>query len=372
MVPDDRVADECKLDKDLLSAADAEIGEAYAVIRYGKLCHQYLPTGSDSASEMWSATKTMGAVVVGIASYETRNYTQTGPKTGPLTDTDRADYWLDSFTFNDDARIAHIMAMLAQNNDLNDGQMTYSYDTVGSVQINRLSDVVNAAISQDTVRLGNNIEAFTQKFLYEPLGMTDSTWTSGSSNKTFAYSWSSTLQDMARVGLVILHRGMYNGQRVLAESWTYRMTHPSFEEANTAYGYLTWLNSRGGGTGPAEGISDTGDPCAPAALWNTYPHGLSTYPDCNASPGYSCEQVNDMGVWSAQGLGGQFIVGHPGLDLLIVAKNYDSGTGPVSLWDAIRPALVALDPVYAGDEEAFCAAYAGTTYAPDMATQPTP
>jgi hypothetical protein len=314
----------------------------------------------------------MGAVVTGIAAYETRNLARTGRKTGPLSDTDRVDQWLDSFNYNDDALVAHVLSMVAQNNNLTDGNMAYSYDTVGSTQINSLSDIIAAAIAQDSARLGSNVEQFTQRFLYKPLGMTNSTWSSGSSRKTFAYTWSTTLHDMARVGLVILHRGMYNGKRVLAESWIYRMTHPSFEEANTAYGYLTWLNSRGGGTGPAEGISDTGDPCAPAALWNSYPHYPSTYRDCNASPGYGCTQVNDMGVWSAQGLGGQFIVGHPGLDLLIVAKNYDTGTGPVSLWDAVRPAVVALDPVFKGNEAAFCAAYAGTTYAPDMATQPKP
>jgi len=51
--------------------------------------------------------------------------------------------------------------------------------------------------------------------------------------------------------------------------------------------------------------------------------------------------------------------------------DFSSG-GPTGLWDAIRSALVALDPVYQGNEHAFCAPYGGTTYAPDMATQPTP
>jgi hypothetical protein len=31
----------------------------------------------------------------------------------------------------------------------------------------------------------------------------------------------------------------------------------------------------------------------------------------------------------------------------------------------VRPALVAEDPLYAGDEEAFCAAYGANAYAPD-------
>ena len=79
-----------------------------------------------------------------------------------------------------------------------------------------------------------------------------------------------------------------------------------------------------------------------------------------------------MGVWSAQGMGGQFIVGHPGLDMLLVAKNFSGGDGPTGLWEAVRPALVAKDPVYAGNETAFCRDYADTLYAPDMPTQPMP
>jgi hypothetical protein len=85
----------------------------------------------------------------------------------------------------------------------------------------------------------------------------------------------------------------------------------------------------------------------------------------------SCEQEQDVGVWSAQGAGGQFILGHPGLDLVIVAKNYTSmgnGGSPTGMWNAVRPALVALDAKYKGDVKAFCDAYANNKYAPDLQT----
>jgi hypothetical protein len=42
------------------------------------------------------------------------------------------------------------------------------------------------------------------------------------------------------------------------------------------------------------------------------------------------------------GLGGQFIVGHRGLDLVLAIKN--SPGGPADLWSAVHPALVALEP----------------------------
>jgi hypothetical protein len=372
-VPDADKAAQCKLDPALLRTANTRIGAAYAVIRYGKLCHEYLPSGRDAAAEVWSATKSLGAVVVGIAAYETRNIPRTGAKTGGISDSDRADHWLTptTITFNREAQLAHVLAMVGHNRSLEYSTLAYAYDTVGSVQINRLSDVVNAAIAQDAARLGANIEAFTQKFLFQATGMTESRWSSGAASKTFAYTWSSTLRDMARLGLLVMHQGVWAGKRVLDQSWTYKMTHPAFEDANTAYGYLTWLNARTGGTGPGgAGTGTGGDPCAPAAVWDRYPHGLSKAANCTFSAPHSCAQEYDIGVWSAQGLGGQFIVGHAGLDMVIVAKNYSGGGGPTGLWQHIRPALVALDPKYKGDEAGFCAAYGANNYAPDLVAEP--
>jgi hypothetical protein len=46
--------------------------------------------------------------------------------------------------------------------------------------------------------------------------------------------------------------------------------------------------------------------------------------------------------------------------------NYSGQGGPMGLWDAVRPALVALDPIYMGDETALCTAYGAGDYAPDL------
>jgi len=372
LVPREQVVSRCGLNPDLLDAADPLIGKPYAVIRYGQLCHVYYPDGSDPRGEIFSTTKTLGALTTGIAAYETRDLPRTGRKTGPLSDDDRVDQWLDSFTFNPDAHIAHVLAMLAQNADLSLGHRTYSYDIIGTVQINRLSDVITTAIAQDPARLGSTLEDFAQRFVFGPLGMTDSVWTNGQPDKIFAYTWQSTVLDMARVGLVMLHDGVWAGTRLLDDAWIYKMTHPSFEDANTAYGYLTWMNSD---SNYSQGLGDPiqqqpGDTCAPVSIFREHPHGLSESPDCNYEPPYSCEQSLDVGTWFAAGLGGQYIVGHRGLDLLLVVKDFPAG--PPVLWSAIRPALVALDPTYSGDEAGFCAAYGAAAYAPDLLTTETP
>jgi hypothetical protein len=366
-VPEGELATRCKLDAAKLKGLN--LGSGFAVVRYGQLCFDS-SGGRDSPSAMWSATKTLGAVVTGIASYETRDIPRTGKKTGQLKDSDEALHWLDSVSYNRAAHVAHVLAMVGHNSNLAYPNKRHSYDTVGSVQINTLSTMVRTAIAQDSARLGTSTAGFAKKFLFDAIGMTDSSW----GGTVYAYSWSATLGDMARLGTLVLHQGVWSGRRVLDAGWTYKMTHPAFEDGNTAYGYLTWLvakegqRSIGGGSFTSSG-SDAGgllaDACSPSAVWQRYPHGLSEAPDCTYKSA-SCTQQHDVGVWSAQGLGGQFIVGHPGLDLVIVAKNYSGGNGPAGLWDAIRPALVALDPTYRGDEAAFCAAYAAGAYAPDL------
>jgi hypothetical protein len=337
-------------------------------------------------AEAWSTTKTMGATVAGILSWQTRAYPMAGPKTGPFTDLDPVSAWLDSFTYNQDAHVAHVMAMVAQNSSLALGQKSFQYDTVGMVQINSMSDILNAVIAQNTTALGANLEDFTQKYLYAPLGMTDSTWSNGAATKTFAFSWSTTVRDMARVGLLLLHGGMWSGARLLDEQWVYRMTHPSFEDANTSYGYLTWLNSSsnftyGGIPGPPGGMQQGAQlpgSCAPVSVYPTHPHGLSDSPDCNYAVPYSCAQPMDVGVWQAVGVGGQLIQGHPGLDTVIIARNTTPlvtgpwlGSGmaaPALVWNTVRPAIVDADSTFHGDDTAFCAAYGSNRYAPD-ATQ---
>ena len=371
LVPREQVANECGLDPTLLEQADAEIDRAYAVVRYGKLCHEYYPAslypdGTDEREVVFSATKTLAGALVGAAAWQTRNLMRTGPKTGPLLDTDRVDHWLDSFSFNPDAQVGHVLGMVGLNEDLSSEDLVFTYDTVGADQINRLNDVVAAAIAQDPA-LGSNVHEFLEGYLFEPLGMKNSTWEGDAPNKTFGLGWETTARDMARLGLLMLDGGLWDGERLIGEDWVYKMTHPSFELANTGYGYLTWLIARSNADN-ADGMPKTTEPnaeCTPSAIWNEFPHGLSTSPDCNYIDPYDCDQAYDVGVWYAAGLMGNYISGHAGLDLVLVVKNIGSNNQE-RVWNAVRPALVALDPTYAGDEGAFCEAYAASDYAPDL------
>ena len=370
LVPRDRVLEECGLDPDLLDEADARLNTPWAVVRYGKLCHEYYPEGSDTATRLFSATKTMAATVTGMAVYETRDLERTGRKTGPLSDTDRVDHWLDEFTFNPDAQVAHVLGMVAFNEDLSYGAKEHEYDGAGTREINRLSDVINTAIAQDPERFGANLEEFWQRFMVAKLGFRNSTWSDGAPDKIFGFSWRGTVRDMARLGLLIQNGGVWNGERLVSEDWIYKTTHPSFEDANTSYGYLTWLQANSnyhfGGVLGGVKFQNPLDGCSPPAINASFPHGISAAPDCNYEAPWTCEQEFDVGVWTANGAGGQLISGHPGLDMVLVVKNLGGSSFGGTLWGPVRPALVAADPRFQGDEEAFCVEYANSRYAPDL------
>lgn len=349
------VAAECKLDPALLQQANRTLNLPWAVVRYGKLCHEFYPGGSDSAGQVYSTTKTMGALTVGALIHQTKGIPVTSTrKRGPVGEFQRVDHWLDSIAFQQASTTAHVLAMVSDASpNLNYPNREFRYDTVGSDAINRLSDLVNAAVAQDTARLGSNIGQFWRRHLAQPLGFQNSTWGSSDTSKNFATSWTTTIRDMARLGLLMNNGGVWSGQRLVDEQFLYDLTHPSFEDANTGYGYLTWLNED--------------DSCAPKPIHTAYPHGpVSNAPSCLRAEG--CSQSVDAGVFYAAGLGGQYIVVHRALDLVIVVKNSggQSGTEPRRFWEALRPAVLAHDPVYRNNPTGFCTAYGRGTYAPDL------
>jgi hypothetical protein len=367
-VPEADLMSVCKLDLAKLQAASSAIAGPWLIVRYGKLCYE---DGASNflATEAWSTTKTLGALVAGIVNYQTRDVMRTGKKTGRFSDEDDASQWLDLVPYNANAKVAHVLGMVAHDGDLSWGAKSFAYDTVGTTEINTISTMMSAAMGQVPAIGTTSVAEFTQKNLFDKLGMPKSSW----GGTVLAYSWSTDLYDMAKVGVLINNWGMWQNERLVDEQWIYRMTHPSFEDANTGFGYLTWLNSSSNWTsiagGKNQGAATPGE-CAPVAIHKSYPHGVSEAMNCNYEAPYTCDQKYDVGVWQAEGLGGQLIQGHRGLDIVIVARDAQpGGTGPgtaMDVWEPLKGAVIAGDPMFKGDEAAFCEAYGHNQYAPDL------
>ena len=351
LIAEAQVQDVCRLDPELLQQVVMRQDQSFAIVRYGRLCFVSGENASDGpgVSHLFSATKTLGALLTGAVMYQTRDLPQSSASMGgPLLQWDRMDKWLDLTTLpsrgrvNPDATVAHVLGMVGYSDDLSFGQKRHRYDADGSREINYLIRVIDNVVKQDPQRFGADAVEVKDR-LFAKLGFEDSSW----NVDFFGYSWYGSLLDMARLGLLALHGGIYNGERLVDSEYIYNMPHPAFEDGSTRYGYLTWLN---GGT------------CQPRAIHASYPHGISEASDCADG---NCDQDNDVGVWSAIGAGGQYIVGHRGLDMVVVGKNWGSGGGE-ELFGLVLPSIVAADPKFMGDQEAFCEAYARGAYAPDL------
>lgn len=364
-VPRDQVAAVCGLDPALLEAVEPELtATPYTIVRHGKLCWEGgYSGGATTPYNVWSVTKTLGATLFGMVAM----------RSSTLDDTDPVTEWIPpdviaAKAINPNARLAHVLAMTSTKPDLGTGNKgAWSYDTTGDREINTLVGVMNRAIAEEPEAFPGvaNVKEFAEKELFAPLGMTQSSWP----GESIGSSLVTTVEDVSRLALLLLRQGQWNGEQLLEPRFVYRMTHPAFEDTNTGYGYLTQMNAEKGWT-YSTGTADLD--CSPYTNWPGYPHAPfhETEDDYGGSP---FEHDHDIGTFWAAGTGGQKVSVHRGLDLVIAVRDdaVDPDTGGTfeghkRVWRLIRPALVALDPVYAGDEAGFCSAYQRSAYAPGL------
>ncbi len=352
-VPREEIAAVCGLDPELLEAADDAVGGLpWAVVRYGRLCWEAGPT--DESYHVFSITKTMGALLFGIVASRSS-----------LSDADPVSRWLEPDemgAIHPEARMAHVLAMTAHQSALGWGEKgEWVYDASGNREINRLTTVMNRVIAAEPAGFPgvSDVCDLARLELLAPLGMHGTDWC----GDIIGYTMNSTVRDMARMGLLILQGGWYGGNRILDADFVDRMRRPAFPDTNTGYGYLLQGNALENWRYSTGEHDPTG---TPFILWPEYPHPpLFEARDCNGGHP-TCRMTLDVGVNWASGAGGQRIVIHRGLDLVMVIRDDASNNGHTNTWNAVRPALVALDPVYQGDEAAFTAAYVAGEYAPDL------
>jgi CubicO group peptidase (beta-lactamase class C family) len=149
--------------------------------------------------------------------------------------------------------------------------------TYNSAGIHLLSVII-------TQSSGMNTKQFADKYLFEPLGITERVW---ETDHQGFYNGGAGLQisphDMIKIGELILNKGEYKGKRIVSANWIDQLTQFKVSTGNSqpyssSYGYCWWLGQKG-----------------------------------NISYSF------------ANGWGGQFIVVVPSLDLVVTATNQWSG-----------------------------------------------
>ena len=87
-----------------------------------------------------------------------------------------------------------------------------------------------------------SIRDFAQEVLFAPLGIDDFGWDfrpDHSHAANFAQAWLRP-RDMMKVGILILHHGVWRGHQVISRAWVDQMTRRESEIKGTPYGYFWW------------------------------------------------------------------------------------------------------------------------------------
>ncbi len=248
---------------------------ALLIVRNGKLAYEtYLPGrdenwGSQLAStehsrslnhDLRSITKSIVALLYGIA---------LSNDLVPLPETRLVEALPEyGHTFNDKWKrlisIDHVLSMrmgLTWNEDFQ-----YSSLANGERQMERAPDRIQYILDQpmsdrpgrrwvysggSTTLLGHLIEQgtgtkledFAQDVLFNPLGIDGVEWSRWPDGRPAASSGLRlTARNLARIGQMILNKGLWNGSRIVAANWIAASMRPrGHAEAGLRYGYQWWL-----------------------------------------------------------------------------------------------------------------------------------
>jgi CubicO group peptidase (beta-lactamase class C family) len=230
------------------------------VLRHGKLVKEVYWNGydKDAQQDLRSATKSITALLVGIAidkqiikgvDEPVRTYLAAAYPQAPA--------------LRQDITLEHLLTMRSglacdDRDPQSPGQEDRMYKERDWVQyflelpVARAPGVEAHYCTGGAVALGRVVvEAGKQAFpayadavLFAPLGIAGARWQDFDQHRQTDTGGHLALRprDMAKIGQLLLQRGMWNGQQLVSNTWMEQMTreHTLIDKANRSYGYLWW------------------------------------------------------------------------------------------------------------------------------------
>jgi CubicO group peptidase (beta-lactamase class C family) len=103
---------------------------------------------------------------------------------------------------------------------------------------------------------GEPIQDYARKRLFEPLGMRQTRFRVDEKGHAWTYAdIGTTARDFARIGVLMMNKGMWDKRRIVSEAWVEQSTRVS-QTLNPRYGLLWWLFSNPKGYG-SQGYLET-------------------------------------------------------------------------------------------------------------------
>ena len=101
--------------------------------------------------------------------------------------------------------------------------------------------LVGAAIA---AAAGQREDRYAEEQIFKPLGMRNYRWTGADQTGTVSGGWGLRLRaiDMAKLGMLILDEGRWQGRQVVPAAWVGQMTTPQRGATAQDYGYYCWIN----------------------------------------------------------------------------------------------------------------------------------
>jgi CubicO group peptidase (beta-lactamase class C family) len=328
--------DAARLDE-IAARAEQAGSNCLVVTRRGRLVAEWYWNGTrdTTAQEVFSATKSYGSTLVGIAQAD-----------GDLDIDDPASDYIHQWrgTPSEDVTVRQILSNDSGRHwdaATDYARLPFQQDTTGfGIGLDQQEDpgthwaYNNSAIQTlDAVirnATGEDPASFAEERLLGPIGMDHSQMGHDPAGNTLIFmGLQSTCQDMARFGYLFLRHGAWDGEQVVPEDWVEEATgHPS-QDLTAAYGLLWWLNRRGPIVGPLTATGGAGAAGDEAG---------------DTTEGQMVQGAPEDMFW-ALGLGGQVISVDPGSETVVVRlgpANSPPGVPGYGPGDAARVVTEAL------------------------------
>ncbi len=218
------------------------------IVRGGRLAaerywQQWTP---ETAWPIFSASKSVAATLVGMA-IEEGIFPGVEQSASALVPAWRG-------TPKESITIRHLLSMTSgiKVGMLRDGQFVDAFEQTAALPLDHPPGEhwdYNTAVYRMLLRMlevasGETLNRYTQRKL-APLQLRHSRWDCGlaPNNMTNCTWFRSTLREMAKFGLLVLHNGRWEDQQLISAPFVKESTSPS-QKLNPSYGYFWWLNGK--------------------------------------------------------------------------------------------------------------------------------
>lgn len=217
---------------EVISYVDENNSTALIILYKGRIVTEnyFRQSTSSSSSRIFSATKSIGAFLIGLAQEQ-----------GVIDINNKVSQYLGvgwSRTTTAREHLITIKHLITMTSGLHE---SLTYDTIpgskwyyNTPAYHKIYDVLASAYNQSNA-------SYTNAQLWSKIGMQNSFWDKEPGG---GLSMSCSGRDMARFGLMILSDGNWNGSVLMNDKGFFQSMLNSSQPLNPSYGYLWWLNGK--------------------------------------------------------------------------------------------------------------------------------